>query len=195
MIKLGITGGIGSGKSTVCQVFALLGIPIYDSDKQAKLLMNRSPIIRQKLMESFGKTIYQEDGTLNRKQLASLVFNSPPLLQQLNEIVHPVVKKDFMCWADSQNSAPYAIQESAILFDSGFHLLMDKTLTVTAPLEERINRVMKRDKTNRQQVQERIDSQMSDEKRLEMSDYEIKNGNQDLIIAVVLKLDKILRNG
>lgn len=195
MIKLGITGGIGSGKSTICKLFSLLGIPIYESDAQAKNLMNNSPVINERLLSTFGNTIYREDGNLDRKKLAHIVFNSPYLLKELNNIVHPEVRRDFLCWAEKQKDAPYVIQESAILFNSGFNQIMDKTLTVTAPITERINRVIARDLASKEQVLERINNQMNDEQQIALSDYVIHNGSNDLLIVQVLKIDQILRNG
>ncbi|MFV0365443.1 MAG: dephospho-CoA kinase [Mangrovibacterium sp.] len=195
MIKLGITGGIGSGKSTICHIFRILGIPIYESDARAKTLMDNSPIIQIKIKNTFGESIYREDGSLDRKKLANLVFNSPSLLDKLNEIVHPEVRKDFISWVNEQVSTPYVIQESAILFESGLHQIMDKTLTVAAPLSTRIERVIKRDQVSKKQVLERINNQMSDEQRIALADFSICNGEKDLIVAQILKIDKILQHG
>ncbi|MFV0290593.1 MAG: dephospho-CoA kinase [Mangrovibacterium sp.] len=194
MKKLGITGGIGSGKSTICKLFKLLGIPVYDSDINAKILMNSSLLIKEKLQNSFGDSIYFKNNELDRKKLASIVFNSPTSLATLNAIVHPEVRADFERWCALHADAPYVIQESAILFDSGLHRLMNKTLTVTAPLQERIDRVMNRDRITKELVVERINNQMTDEERMSLSDFIIKNGKSDLIIAQVLKINQILQN-
>lgn len=194
MKKLGITGGIGSGKSTICKLFKLLGIPVYDSDINAKILMNNSLLIKEKLQNSFGDSIYFKNNELDRKKLASIVFNSPTSLATLNAIVHPEVRADFERWCALHADAPYVIQESAILFDSGLHRLMNKTLTVTAPLQERIDRVMNRDRITKELVVERINNQMTDEERMSLSDFIIKNGKSDLIIAQVLKINQILQN-
>ncbi|MFV0522285.1 MAG: dephospho-CoA kinase [Mangrovibacterium sp.] len=195
MIKLGITGGIGSGKSTICKFFSLLGIPVYESDNRAKALIDNSPIIKKKLISSFGESIYRKDGSLDRRKLADMVFNSPYLLRKLNNIVHPEVRDDFLQWTKKQVNAPYVIQESAILFDSNFYQIMDKTLTVTAPISERISRVTNRDSTTKKKVLERINNQMADEQRLNLSDYVIYNGANDLIIGQILEIDKILKHG
>jgi len=144
MIKVGITGGIGSGKSTVCKVFSALGIPVFEADKVAKELMNTDPVLQKQLKNLFGPAVYLPNQTIDRKYLAGIVFNNPSLLEQLNQIVHPAVRNAFNEWCDQQHS-PYVIHEAAILFESGFYKLMDKTITVFANEDERINRVMQRD--------------------------------------------------
>ncbi|MDP4185423.1 MAG: dephospho-CoA kinase, partial [Bacteroidota bacterium] len=158
MLKVGITGGIGSGKSLVSEVFSHLGVPIYCADLEAKRLMNESPVIRQKIIEIFGEDIYTFEGPIDRKKMADLVFNSPKLLEYLNSIVHPEVRKDFEQWALLQNSA-YVIEEAAVLFESGGYKYVDLIITVTAPLELRINRVIKRDICTREQVLARMNNQ------------------------------------
>ena len=161
MYKIGITGGIGSGKSTVCSLFAERGIAVYDSDSRAKQLMNESAELRQQLIEAFGEECYT-DGELNRVYLASQVFGDAEALARLNAIVHPAVRADFRTWAEQQSGA-YVILESAILFEAGFETEVDTTLAVMAPLEERIRRTMARDGVDRESVLERIAHQMSDD--------------------------------
>ena len=161
MYKVGITGGIGSGKSTVCSLFAERGIAVYDSDSRAKQLMNESTELRQQLIEAFGEECYT-DGELNRGYLASKVFGNAEALARLNAIVHPAVRADFRTWAEQQSGA-YVILESAILFEAGFETEVDTTLAVMAPLEERIRRTMARDGVDRESVLERIAHQMSDD--------------------------------
>lgn len=161
MYKIGITGGIGSGKSTVCSLFAERGIAVYDSDSRAKQLMNESTELRQQLIEAFGEECYT-DGELNRGYLASKVFGDAEALARLNAIVHPAVRADFRTWAEQQSGA-YVILESAILFEAGFETEVDTTLAVMAPLEERIRRTMARDGVDRESVLERIAHQMSDD--------------------------------
>ncbi|MFV0555186.1 MAG: dephospho-CoA kinase [Mangrovibacterium sp.] len=195
MIKLGVTGGIGSGKSTICKIFASLGIPIYEADNRAKQVMDNSASIRQKLIDTFGADIYSSTDVLDRKKLASTVFSSPERLQQLNNIVHPEVRKDFLLWTEQQTHAPYVIQEAAILFESGLNLIMDKSLTVNAPIEERITRVMKRDCATKQQVLDRINNQMTDDQRLALADFAISNSASDIVSTQVFKIDQILRHG
>jgi dephospho-CoA kinase len=144
MIKVGITGGIGSGKSTACKVFSLLGIPVFEADIVAKQLMNTDPEIRSKLIDLFGTSVYLPDHTIDRKYLAGIVFNNASLLAQLSKIVHPEVHKSFENWCRNQQS-PYILHESAILFETGFYKLMDKSIAVIANEKQRIERVMKRD--------------------------------------------------
>ena len=161
MYKIGITGGIGSGKSTVCSLFAERGIAVYDSDSRAKQLMSESAELREQLIEAFGEECYA-DGELNRAYLAKQVFGNVETLSRLNAIVHPAVRADFRTWAEQQSGA-YVILESAILFEAGFESEVDTTLAVMAPLEERIRRTMARDGVDRESVLERIAHQMSDD--------------------------------
>lgn len=161
MYKIGITGGIGSGKSTVCSLFAERGIAVYDSDSRAKQLMSESAELREQLIEAFGEECYA-DGALNRAYLAKQVFGNAEALSRLNAIVHPAVRADFRTWAEQQSGA-YVILESAILFEAGFESEVDTTLAVMAPLEERIRRTMARDGVDRESVLERIAHQMSDD--------------------------------
>lgn len=191
-MKVGITGGIGSGKSTVCKLFAMLGIPVFEADKVAKELMNTSPVISEQLINLFGAAVYLPDHTIDRKYLAGIVFNDPSLLTQLNSVVHPVVRKAFFDWCDKQDS-PYIIHEAAILFESGFYKMMDKTIAVITNEDERINRVMKRDGVTLEMVNERIKNQWNDQQRMELADFIIGNNEDELIIPQVLKIDNKLR--
>lgn len=191
-MKVGITGGIGSGKSTVCKLFAMLGIPIFEADKVAKELMNTSPVISEQLINLFGAAVYLPDHTIDRKHLAGIVFNDPSLLTQLNSVVHPVVRKAFFDWCDKQDS-PYIIHEAAILFESGFYKMMDKTIAVITNEDERINRVMKRDGVTLEMVNERIKNQWNDQQRMELADFIIGNNEDELIIPQVLEIDNKLR--
>ena len=192
MVKVGITGGIGSGKSTVCKVFAFLGIPVFEADIVAKQLMNSNTEIRTRLINLFGSTVYLPDRTIDRKYLAGIVFNNPPLLAKLSEIVHPVVHKSFDEWCRKQNS-PYIIHESAILFESGFYKLMDKTIVVVANEDERIERVMKRDKMTKELVKQRIKNQLNDEEKIKLADFVIGNNDNELIIPQIVEIDKKIR--
>lgn len=191
-MKVGITGGIGSGKSTVCKLFAMLGIPVFEADKVAKELMNTSPVISEQLINLFGTAVYLPDHTINRKYLAGIVFNNPSLLAQLNSVVHPVVRKAFFDWCDKQDS-PYIIHEAAILFESGFYKMMDKTIAVITNEDERISRVMKRDGVTLEMVNERIKNQWNDQQRKELADFIIGNNEDELIIPQVLEIDNKLR--
>lgn len=192
MIKVGITGGIGSGKSTVCKVFRLLGIPVFEADSVARLIMNTAPQIREQLISSFGSSVYLPDQTINRVFLAGIVFNNPSLLEKLNSIVHPAVRKAFEEWYLIQQS-PYVLHEAAILFESDFYKMMDKSITVVANEEERIQRVMKRDKTTSELAKQRIRNQWSDAKRIKLADFVISNNEDELIIPQIVEIDKKIR--
>lgn len=194
MIKVGVTGGIGSGKSRVCALFAALGIPVYDSDKRAKELMNGDGQLHDKITALFGAEAYGRDGRLDRRFVAGKVFNDPMLLTSLNGIVHPAVAEDFEAWSMSQSEFPYVILESAILFESGFDRFVDKIITVSAPEELRIERVLARDGVSRQAVAERIANQMADAEREARADYIINNdGDIEVLSVKVSNLDKLLR--
>ena len=173
MIKVAICGGIGSGKSTVCQMFAERGVALYDSDSRAKALMNESEELRRALIAEFGEECY-EGGALNRPYLANRVFGSEEQLAKLNSIVHPAVKADFLRWAEEQEG-DFCILESAILFESGFDKIVDKTVAVLAPLPLRIERAMARDGATREQIEARVKAQMSDDELVARADFAIVN--------------------
>ena len=189
-LKLGVTGGIGSGKTSVCRVFSVLGIPVFSADLYAKEIMDDDQAIKTKLNNLTGKDLY-ESGSLDRAGLASLIFSNPGLLREVNSIVHPVVFNTFRTWA-KQHTAPYVIMEAAILFESGAYSFVDRVLTVVAPLEERIERVMMRNKLTHEQVYQRIRNQMEDEQRIKLSHYVIRNSENDMIIPAVLEIHKDL---
>jgi len=192
LFKLGITGGIGSGKSSVCRVFGVLGIPVFYADAEAKSIMDNDAGIMSEINSLTGRDMYHE-GILDRKRLASLIFNDQKLLHEVNSLVHPVVFRNFAIWADSQ-SAPYVIMEAAILFESGGYKLVDKIATIVAPVEERIGRVMKSNMLTRNQVLERIRNQMDDEERIKQSDYIIRNAENDMIIPAILEIHREILN-
>ena len=192
MLKIGITGGIGSGKSTVCRVFSVMGIPVFEADKVARKLMDTDEEIHEKLVRLFGAAVYLPDQTVNRKYLAGIVFKDPSLLAKLNEIIHPVVRKTFFDWCERQKS-PYIIHEAAILFESGFYKMMDKTITVVTSEDERIHRVMKRDGITMELVKERIKNQWSDEERMKLADFVIGNNDDQLIIPQIIEIDKKIK--
>lgn len=192
MIKVGITGGIGSGKSTVCKVFKVFGIPVFEADSVARQLMNSDPSVRAQLIHLFGTSVYLPDLTIDRKFLAGIVFNNPSLLTDLNSIVHPAVRNAFDEWCQRQQS-DYVIQEAAILFESGFYKMMDKTIVVVTDETERIQRVMKRDGTTEEQVRQRIKNQWTDELRIKLADFVISNNDNELIIPQIVEIDKKLR--
>ena len=170
---IGLTGGIGSGKSTVAGFFRELGIPVFDSDLEAKKLMNENEELRDQIIGLFGEKAYHQDG-LNRAYLAEKVFEDPKLLERLNGLVHPVVRQKFQDWVNKQD-APYVIQEAAILFEHGAYKLLDEMILVWAPKELRIKRVIKRDSTSREQVLARMETQWGDTEKTALSDHIIEN--------------------
>ena len=173
MRKIAICGGIGSGKSTVCRMFAERGAAIYDSDSRAKALMAESAELRAALVAEFGEECY-EGGVLNRPYLAAKVFGSEEQLAKLNSIVHPAVKDDFLHWAEEQES-DYCILETAILFESGFDAVVDCSVAVLAPMPLRVQRAMERDGATKEQVEARIKAQMSDDELMRRANFAIVN--------------------
>ncbi|WP_405414359.1 dephospho-CoA kinase [Maribacter sp. Asnod1-A12] len=186
MMIIGLTGGIGSGKSTVATMFKELGVPVYDSDQRAKFLMNTSKVIHDQLVALLGKEAFK-DGALNRSYIAGKVFNDAELLAKLNNIVHPVVRQDFIDWSNDQD-ANYVIQETALLFENKAQELYDEVILVTAPKEVRINRVLDRDNTTREQVEARMNNQLDDETKLELANYVIENTDLERTRSKVLQV-------
>ncbi|WMX13700.1 MULTISPECIES: dephospho-CoA kinase [unclassified Aureispira] len=177
MLKVGITGGIGSGKSTVCRLFEKFGIPVYYADDRAKWLMNYQEEVKNKLMEHFGADVYQSDGLLNRAHLAGIVFKDASQLKVLNSIVHPAVFKDGQQWQREQESlgVAYTLKEAALLFETGSYADLDKIIVVTAPEDLRIKRVMERDNSTEEEVRARMNQQMPQAEKEKKADYIIKN--------------------
>jgi dephospho-CoA kinase len=186
MKKIGLTGGMGNGKSVVSRLLEIMAFPVYDSDWHAKQLMQNDQPLRERLVAVFGSLIYI-NGHLNRQYLSSLVFDNPDRLNMLNNIVHPVVKTDFLVWVNKQCS-PMVFLESAILFESEFSLLMDKIIVVTAPLELRIDRIIQRDGATKEDVLKRLKNQWLDEEKISMADYVIENDDKHSIIEQVVKV-------
>jgi dephospho-CoA kinase len=170
---IGLTGGIGSGKTMIANYIKSLGIPVYIADDEARALMNTDKIV-QKIVTEFGKEVVSDD-KLNREALAKIVFNNPEKLKALNSIVHPEVKKHFNSWVDNHKNQPLLFKEAAILFESGSYKDCDAIVTVTAPIETRLQRVAKRDKSDRESILKRMEHQWTDEKRIANSDYVIQN--------------------
>ena len=187
MMTIGLTGGIGSGKTTIAQWFQEKGIPVYNSDFEAKKLMNENEDLIQQLIELFGDETYK-NGEYNRSYVASKVFNDKELLNQLNAIVHPAVFKHFDEWLDNQKSS-FVVKEAAILFESGSYKACDYIISVIADEEIRIKRVAKRDQLNEDQIRNRMKSQWTDQQRIEKSDFIIEN-NKDLN-ALKLEFEKV----
>jgi len=186
VMKIGITGGIGSGKTTVAKFLVTLGYPVYFADKEAKKLMITSSDIIQCVMELLGSEAYI-DGKLNKKYVANKVFQNKDLLNQLNQIVHPVVANHFNEWCLLNQSRNLVFQEAAIIFENGSNSRFDKTILVTAPQEVRLKRVMKRDKQIEEQVIARMKNQWNDDKKIKLADYIIKCDGKHLIIPQVLE--------
>ena len=184
ILKLGVTGGIGSGKTSVCRVFSVLGVPVFSADPVAKKIMDYDKDIINKINTVAGKDFYRE-GTLNRGELAKLIFNDQKLLRKVNSIVHPVVFEHFKLWV-SEQTAPYVIMEAAILFESGASKLVDRIATVVAPIDERVQRVTRGKHLTRDQVMERIRNQIDDDTRIRKSNYVIYNSENDMIIPAIL---------
>jgi dephospho-CoA kinase len=185
--KIGITGGIGSGKSTVSKVFALLNVPIYNADNQAKFLLNNDADVIKKVKQVFGNDIYNNQ-ELDRKKMAAQVFEQPFLLQQLNEIVHPAVFNDFDKWCDEHQQHSYILKEAALIFETILHQKLDAVIMVSSPEELRIERVMKRDSITKEQVLARIKNQMSEDEKFKKADYIIYNDELQMVIPQVVQL-------
>jgi dephospho-CoA kinase len=186
MLKIGITGGIGSGKSTVAQLFKVLGIPVYSADDAAKRLMNEDEGLVKQVKLLFGETAYT-NGQLNRKYIADIVFKNPAQLAQLNAIVHPVTLRDADEWMHKQ-TAPYSIKEAAVLFESGAHEHLDYVIGVSAPAPLRMQRAMHRDNISREEVIARMNKQIDEIIKMRLCDFIIYNDEQQLVIPQVLTL-------
>jgi dephospho-CoA kinase len=192
---VGITGGIGSGKSTVCQLFRLLGIPVYSADDRAKQLMASDPTLKKQLLEEFGADSYLSNGSINRAYLAEKVFSDPEKVKKINSFVHPAVGKDFRQWAENQ-SAPYLLKEAALLFETGAAEELDRVITVSSPLKIRMARVLARDPhRNEAQVNQIINQQLPDEQKNELADFVIKNTDTKLLTPQVLDIHRKLTSG
>lgn len=188
---IGLTGGIGSGKTTIANYFKSFGIPVYIADDEARKIMQSLEIITA-IKNVFGDEVFENE-KLKREELAKIVFNNPEKLEKLNNIVHPAVKKHFEQWLLQHTAAPYVIYEAAILFESGSYKNCDLIITVTAPIESRIQRVVERDKTTRELVLKRINAQWTDEQRISKSDFIIENTSIETTKLEVVKILKILK--
>ena len=187
MLKIGITGGIGSGKTTICKIFEVLGIPVFYADTVAKTIMNTDEELKQDVISLFGIEAYAE-GALNRKYIADIVFNNEQQLQRLNAAVHPAVFRAFEKWQASQKNAPYVIKEAAVLFESGSYKMCDYSIQVSSPLELRLKRVMRRDVISQEQFLSRANKQLSDEEKEKLADFILINDESQLLIPQVLQL-------
>ena len=189
--RLGVTGGIGSGKTSVCRVFDVLRVPVFSADRDARETMEKDTGIIKNLNSIAGKNLYV-NGSLDRMELARIIFNDRTMLEKVNLLVHPTVFDHFRNWTLEQ-TASYVIMEAAILFESGASKYVDRVATVVAPVEQRIERVIQRNKLSREQVIERMKNQIDDETRIKLSDYVINNSENDMIITTILEIhDDIL---
>jgi dephospho-CoA kinase len=191
MVRVGLTGGIGSGKSTVAHVFEILGIPVYYADKEAKRLMNEDPEIRRQLISHFGQETYA-DNLLNRRFLAEIVFKDKEKLQLLNSLVHPITIARAEDWM-LQHQTPYVIKEAALIFESGSQEGLDYVIGVSAPLNVRIQRTMKRDAVSREEVLNRMQHQIQESIKMRLCDFVIRNDEQHLVLPQVLALHEKLK--
>ncbi len=190
ILQIGITGGIGSGKSLVCKIFSLLGIAVYDADSRAKSIMTTDGILVSQIKKEFGVLSYRADNSVNREYVAQHVFNDAEKLELLNSLVHPRVGEDFKQWLQAQNS-PYILKEAALLFETRSYTTLDKIIVVSAPEALRINRVLQRDKhRTEQQVKDIIRNQLAEEEKLKRADYTIVNDESKPLIPQVLELHK-----
>jgi dephospho-CoA kinase len=192
MLRIGLTGGIGSGKSTVAQIFEVLGIPVYYADTEAKRLMNDNAELKNSIIKNFGEDAYK-DGILNRAYISFIVFNNPAKLDLLNSIVHPATIKDGERWmkkieSSESKKVPYAIHEAALIFEAGVAEGLDHVIGVSAPLPLRLKRTMDRDKVTKEEVLKRMKRQIDEETKMKLCDFVIINDEQQLVITQVLNL-------
>lgn len=190
-LKIGLTGGIGSGKSLAGKIFRALQAPVFDADIEAKNLMNNNHYIHEELCSLLGNDIYLPNGFVDRKKLAQIIFNNKEAIRQVNKIVHPAVRNRFVEW-HSQQKSPYIVYEAAILFESGYSVQMDYNILMTAPQELRIERVMKRDKTTHEKVLERMNNQWTDEKKKLLADFIIVNDEELFLTPQVFDINEKL---
>jgi dephospho-CoA kinase len=188
MLKIGLTGNIGSGKTTVSKIFELLGIPVFYADDAAKKVMVTDQILIDSIKSTFGELSYFDDGTLNRKHIAGIVFNDAEQLAKLNSLVHPATFRAFDEWVKEINNVPYILKEAALLFESDSYKMCDYSIMIQAPLEIRIKRVVQRDGLTREEVERRDSKQFSEDKKTQLADYIIKNDDVQLVIPQVLEL-------
>jgi dephospho-CoA kinase len=191
MLKVGLTGNIGSGKTTVARVFGSLGIPVFHADDEAKA-MYAIPEVAEEVRKLFGDGVFHPDGQLDLKELAAIVFSQKTELVKLNRLIHPLVRKHFSEWARQEHHAPYLLYEAAILVETGFHKFTDRMIVVTAPEDVRIRRVMERDGLSREQVMARIRNQMEETMKSEMADYIINNDDESMLMPQILDIHRHL---
>lgn len=193
-LQIGITGGIGSGKSVVCRIFEALGVPFYSADERAKWLLNHDDKLKKTVEALLGKDAYLADGGYNRRWVAQEVFSKPALLQQLNAVVHPRVGEDTEAWVKKHKKAPYLVKEAAIMARAGQNNSLDKIIVVEAPVELRVARVLQRDSQRSEaEIRDIIARQISDDERLKLADYVVKNDESQLLLPQVWELHQVFR--
>ena len=185
---IGITGGIGSGKSLICKIFSTMNVPIYDADSRAKYLVNNNLSLKNSIKNLLGENAYTTSDEYNRKWVASQVFDNPDLLKQLNSLVHPCVHKDAREWVKKFPNSPFLLYEAALMKAAGDNNFFDKVIVVNAPIELRIKRIQARDKRSEQEIQNIIARQITDEERLKIADYVIENDDIKPVLKQVLEL-------
>jgi len=188
MLKVGITGGIGSGKTIISMVFEQLGVPVYSADSAAKELIASDEQVKQQVVKEFGSGIYSETGTLDRENMAQIVFNDSEALNKLNSIVHPAVRAHFTAWFNDLGEIPYVLKEAAILIETGAYKELDAIIVISADKSLRMQRVMKRDDVEAGDVEQRMKNQMEDEEKLKLADYTIDNNGVVPVIPQILKI-------
>jgi len=193
MIKVGLTGNIGSGKSLVCEAFKALGISVFNADLEARKILNSKEAI-QDIIQTFGDDVLLNKKEINRKKLAAIVFNSKQELEKLNQLIHPLLRQNFQAWCYEREEESYILQEAAILFENDFHTLMNKVITVSAPLNIRLKRVMERDGANKEDVLARMNHQWPDGKKEALSDFVINNDGTEMLLPQILKIHQELNS-
>jgi dephospho-CoA kinase len=185
---IGITGGIGSGKSLICKIFSTMNIPIYDADSRAKYLISNDLYLKKSIKNLLGDDAYTSNGEYNRAWVASQVFSNPELLKQLNSLVHPCVHKDAYDWVKKYPNSPFLLYEAALMKAAGDNNMFNKVIVVNAPISLRIKRIQQRDKRSEQEIKDIIARQISDEERLKIADYVIENDDKKAVLEQVLEL-------
>ncbi|MGB0929953.1 MAG: dephospho-CoA kinase [Chitinophagales bacterium] len=193
-LQVGLTGGIGSGKTTITKFFATLGVPVYYADDAAKWLMQNDETLIKAIRSAFGNEIYTNEQKLDRQKLATIVFNDVKALRQLESLVHPAVFRHSQEWSAKHPDAPYLIREAALTFESGSYKLLDKVITVFAPKKVRIQRVLQRDNSTKEAIEARMDKQWKDERKMELADFVIYNDGKQLLIPQVLEINTKILN-
>ncbi|MEO8795333.1 MAG: dephospho-CoA kinase [Daejeonella sp.] len=192
MLKIGITGGIGSGKSTACAVFEILGISVFYADVVAKQIMQTDSVLVNDVTSAFGEKSYSDKGELNRKYISDIVFKDDKQLQILNSIVHPAVFRAFDAWSEIHKNEPYILKEAALLFESESYKMCDYNILVKSPEALKIKRIIKRDQISEEEVRLRMDKQLTDRQKEKLSDFILNNNEEELLTIQILKLHEHL---